>query len=162
MYYKLTDPKGQTYGFTQWGPGIRHIAVGSEHKFCTADLIHFYDDPHLAEIFNPMHGRFGYGKRMWEIAVEGQVYSDHGTKFGAKAVTTICEVNVPIVTTKQRVEFAILCAQTAFSGKSVKWDIRAAAKRTVTSPVSMATFMEFIVAERELDLKALIRKVVEK
>ncbi|KKL58315.1 hypothetical protein LCGC14_2226540, partial [marine sediment metagenome] len=55
--YKLTDSNDQTYGKTQWGPGIEHAASG-KGPLCTEGWLHAYTDPLLAVLLNPIHGNY--------------------------------------------------------------------------------------------------------
>jgi len=107
MLYKLTDQNGQTYGETQWGPGVTHTAPGTG-ELCTNGWIHAYTDPLLAVFLNPIHANF-QSPRLWEC--EGEVGADdHGLKVGCISLTTLRELPLPEVALDQRVRFAILCA----------------------------------------------------
>jgi len=107
-YYKLTNEDGQTYGGTQWGPGVTHRAQGKGQVFCTEDFIHVYDDPLLAVLLNSIHTNFDK-LRLWRCKVR-HVRSDRGLEFGVKECTTLEELPLPSVTVEQRVRFGILCA----------------------------------------------------
>jgi hypothetical protein len=56
---------------------------------------------------NPAHANFR-NPRAWVFEPEGEVVSD-GTKSGCNTGTTVAEVNLPDVTSEQRVEVAIRC-----------------------------------------------------
>jgi len=112
MLYKLTDQNGQTYGETQWGPGVTHTAPGTG-ELCTNGWIHAYTDPLLAVFLNPIHANF-QSPRLWEC--EGEVGADdHGLKVGCISLTTLRELPLPEVALDQRVRFAILCAIRGYS-----------------------------------------------
>ena len=120
-YYKLTDQNNRTYNHTNWGENITHTALGKGTNFCSKDLIHFYDSPELAMIFNPIPSNFMH-PNLWEVTVDGPVLSDHGIKFGAKTVTTVKQIFAPIVTTEQKVAFGILCAMRVWKEASfIEW-----------------------------------------
>ena len=108
IVYKLTDENGQTRNRTQWGPGVSHSGTG-EGKLCGPGWIHYYDDPLLAVLMNPVHADFENPK-LWEATAGGEVKSDNGLKFGCRTLTTIREIPLPEITVEQRVRFAILCA----------------------------------------------------
>ena len=105
--YKLTDANAQTYNKTQWGEGITHEGTG-EGDLCGPGWIHAYTDPLLAVLLNPIHGDF-VNPLLWEA--EGEVgKEDHGLKVGCKVLTTIKPIPLPVITTEQKVKFAIYCA----------------------------------------------------
>ena len=106
--YKLTDRDGQTWGGTQWGPGVSHSGTG-KGELCGPGWIHAYEHPLIAVLMNPIHARFK-NPRLWEA--EGEVGLRNGQlKCGCKTLTTIREIPLPAVTTEMRVRFAILCAK---------------------------------------------------
>jgi len=108
MIYKLTCEKDQTYLDTQWGEGVTHTVDG-QGKLCTAHWIHAYRDPVLAVMMNPIHGNYDGDAHLWQC--EGEVGLDDGTKLGCTSLTTLARVELPVVTTEQRVRFGILCAR---------------------------------------------------
>ena len=109
--YKLTDEDGWTRksheNALQWGEGVTHAATGSGDALCSDGVIHAYTDPLLAVLMNPIHVNFTT-PLLWEA--EGAVVASDGTKVGVKALTTLRRMELPQVTTAQRVRFAILCA----------------------------------------------------
>jgi len=120
--YKLTDETGRTYGGMQWGKGVEHSAPGGEP--CSKGVIHWYEDARLAVFFDPIHGRFGPGARLWECDVD-QAGTD-GTKSWGTRCRTIREIEKPVITTEQRVEVAIRCAMkvchdSAWSAWAKRW-----------------------------------------
>ena len=107
LLYKLTDEYDQTYNHTQWGEGVTHESTG-EHGLCGFGWIHAYTDPLLAVLHNPIHGDFA-NPHLWEA--EGEIgLTDHGMKVGCRKLTTIRRIELPAVTTEQRVRYGILCA----------------------------------------------------
>ncbi len=106
--YKLTDRDGQTWGGTQWGPGVSHSGTG-EGELCGWGWIHAYEHPLIAVLMNPIHAKFK-NPRLWEA--EGEVgLRDGQIKCGCKTLTTIREIPLPSITTEMRVRFAIMCAK---------------------------------------------------
>ena len=119
-YYKLTNANGQTYGGTQWGPGIRHEATGKETRLCSDGWIHCYPDKYLAVLRNPVDADFN-NPQCWLFEGEGESLIEP-LKCGFKAGTTVKRVPLPRFTTNQKVAFAIFCAKAApdWAGKD-KW-----------------------------------------
>jgi len=138
--YKLTDENNQTYGNCQWGENVEHRVEG-KGNLCTNGWIHFYKNPLLAVLLNPLHGDYNLDTaHLWECNASGKTKEDRGLKWGASRVKTIKRVKLPKVTTKQRVKFGILCALEVYHEKGfVKWannwlsgkDITADAARAV-------------------------------
>src|SRR5574343_327403 len=114
--YKLTDRDGYTRrgksNETKWGPGVTHTANGTG-GLCTDGVIHSYASPLLAVLMNPIHMDIE-SPRLWEAECDSLV-EDDGMKGGSRSLTTIREIDVPEVTTEQRVRFAILCALEVYS-----------------------------------------------
>ena len=107
MKYKLTDQDYCTNSGMKWGEGVSHTAKGKGRELCTGDVIHYYTHPLLAVIFNPIHA--GIDKPvLWTF--RGRSVAFDGTKGGVKKGTTLKRIPLPVVTTEQRVRFAILCA----------------------------------------------------
>jgi len=105
--YKLTSAQGQTYGQTQWGPGIEHTASG-EGPLCGPGYIYAYTDPLLAVLLNPIHANFE-DPLLWEA--DGDVArSDGGLKIGYTRLRTDRTIPLPEITLEQRIEIAIRCA----------------------------------------------------
>ena len=112
-YYKLTDHNGQTRGPTQWGENITHKAVGSSDRLCTESWIHFYRDPILAVLMNPIHARFS-NPRLWEGFVPEGEELHEPLKSGSRIFTTTREITLPRITRTQRTIFGILCAKVMY------------------------------------------------
>ena len=112
--FKLTNQNHETFGKTKWGEGITHTASGIG-DLCTNGWIHFYKNPKLAVFFNPIHANF-IDPVLWECSVDGIIKSD-GTKYGCTKLTTIKIIEIPVLTTEQRIKFAILCAKEVYKEK---------------------------------------------
>jgi hypothetical protein len=109
--YKLTDRNNKTrageYNECQWGENITHSGTGVG-ALCGPGYIHAYTDPLLAVLFNPIHANIKHPVG-WEC--EGNVaINDRGIKVGCVTLTTVRVIELPIVTTSQRVAIGILCA----------------------------------------------------
>ena len=161
--YKLTDDCGQTWGETQWGPGVTHTAPGTG-QLCSDGWIHAYTDPLLAILLNPIHANFPE-PRLWEC--EGDVgATDHGLKVGCTSLTTVREIPVPAITTEQRVRFAILCARQVYHGPEwLAWadnwlsgaDRSEAAREAAEAAEAAARAAAWA---EEMDLAALLRQAI--
>ena len=108
--YKLTNEKDWTHGDCQWGENITHETSG-EGNLCGPGYTHWYTDPLLAILLNPIHGDFDLASaHLWEG--EGEVVqNDHGLKVGCAKATTLRRIELPHITPTQKVRFAILCAK---------------------------------------------------
>ncbi len=112
---KLTDSKDKTRNNTQWGENITHTATG-KGDLCSNGWIHYYDSPLLAVLLNPIHGDFS-NPHLWKIKVGKKVKKDHGLKYGSNSVTTIYRIDLPKITTEQRIIFGILCSMAVYKNK---------------------------------------------
>ena len=111
--YKLTNAQGRTRGRMQWGAGVTHTAIGSpDQPLCSSGFIHAYESPLLAILLNPIHANFS-DPLLWEA--EGDIVKRDGQlKCGCRALTTKRQIPLPMITTEQRVRFAILCAKQVY------------------------------------------------
>jgi hypothetical protein len=109
--YKLTNSQDKTKGGTQWGEGVRHEATGTCSDLCSDGWIHWYHDPLLAVLHDPIHGEFGAEAHLWEAKTDGGIREEGRMKGGSKGLTTLRRIDLPTVTTEQRVRYAILCAR---------------------------------------------------
>ena len=110
--YKLTTADGRTRvgksNETQWGENVTRTVSGTP-KLCSATVTHAYQSPLLAELLDSCHGSFGSSGKLWEA--EGEVVISAPDKVGCQTLTTLREIERPVVTTEQRVKFAILVAR---------------------------------------------------
>ena len=118
--YKLTDKSGKTRaGYNNcldWSvPGTQHEATGLVRELCTDGLLHGYVDPLLAVFMDPIHGRYlsSPGARMFKLKTNCELVREGQLKCGVRSTTVVEEIPVPVVTTVQRVKFAIYCAAAA-------------------------------------------------
>jgi hypothetical protein len=118
IVYKLTDKDGRSHGDTQWGENVTHEGTG-KGELCGPGYIHWYSDPLLAVMLNPIHGAFDpETMRLWRADNhDSKTLTDHGLKGGSVKLTTLHEIPVPTVTTEQRVKFAILCTLAALDAR---------------------------------------------
>ena len=124
--YKLTDKHDRTRNGTQWGEGVTHETSG-EGELCGHGWLHYYEDPLLALLHNPIHGNFNQiTMHLWEINVDGSIKADRQMKSGCTKMTTLRRIELPVITRAQRVKYAILCAlcvceQESFVTWANKW-----------------------------------------
>ena len=123
--YKITDKNRQTIyegNVCQWGENVTNTATGTGTKLCTDAFIHLYEDEFVAVFMNPIHGNYNSKTmRMFECEAEPVIF-DSCLKCGAKTVTTIREIEVPVLTLEQIIEIGIHCALTVCKKADfVKW-----------------------------------------
>jgi len=112
--YKLTDEHDQTSGGCQWGENVE-VRTHGKGTLCSPGWTHWYTDPLLAVLLNPLHGAFDLATaHLWEG--EGEVGATDGLKVGCAVARTIHRVPLPAVTSEQRVRFGIGCAWILCSG----------------------------------------------
>ena len=128
---KLTDANdvtraGHDNAF-QWGTDVCCETSG-EGDLCGPGWSHWYTDPLVAVLLNPIHGDYDLSTaHMWEgDDGGGKTLDDHGMKIGCTRGTTRRRVELPAVTTEQRVRFGILCAlevedDSKFRGWAADW-----------------------------------------
>ena len=113
--YKLTDEQGRTRAGEDneltWAVGVEHRTAGTGTRLCTADVIHAYEHPLIAVLMNPVHADFDPATMRLFVA-EGEIVArEDQLKCGVHALKIVEEIHVPVLTTEQRVKFAILCAK---------------------------------------------------
>lgn len=118
--YKLTDQEGRTITDTHWAEGTTHTAKEPGNALCTSQVIHAYDSPIKAALFNVIHSNFS-NPILWEADTPSVVANDN-FKLGCKTLTTLRQIPMPQITTEQRVEVAIRCALVVYRNRTwVKW-----------------------------------------
>ncbi len=122
--YKLTDEQGRTRAGEDneltWAVGVEHRTACKGTRLCTADVIHAYEHPLIAVLMNPVHADFNPNTMRLFVA-EGEIVAREGQlKCGVYALKIVEEIPVPVLTTEQRVKFAILCAKSVC--KNAAWN----------------------------------------
>lgn len=122
ILYKLTNQDNTTYGGMKWGVGVKHTTkFDKRYSLCSEDLIHAYRDPLLAVFYNPIHGDYPNPK-LWECETHCKKVIDNGLKLGVKSLTTIKEIELPVITTEQLVEIAIRISLKVYHEESyINW-----------------------------------------
>lgn len=110
--YKLTDDLGRARGVqVRTGATLSRAETGPCDP-CTARAVHAYTDPLLAVLMDPVHGRYGTSARLWTARM--RIVGTDGSKVWGRRMTIGEEIPLPVVTTEQRVRFAILAALTVY------------------------------------------------
>ena len=112
VHYKITRPDFTTHGGCLWGEGVTHHASG-RGNLCSSGWLHAYSDPLLAVLLNPIHANYT-PFILWKAKGSGLLKNDRGLKLGRSVLTTVRVIPTPIVTTEDRIRFAILCAGSVF------------------------------------------------
>jgi hypothetical protein len=107
--YKLTTQNLTTHNDCQWEIGVQKKTTG-EGGLCGQGYLHYYDSPLLAVLLNIIHANIET-PRLFEIEAEGKHLNNNGLKGGCTRLTLVREIQLPEVTTNQRIAFAILCAK---------------------------------------------------
>ena len=105
---RTTGGEGPSATTLQWGEGVEHTVVPWRGVLCTAGVIHCYDDPQLAVLMDPSHGRYSVDDSgvLWLCAWSGRTVTA-ADKRGVERLRTIRVVELPVLSTEQRVEIAI-------------------------------------------------------
>ena len=91
----------------QWGEGVEHTVEPWRGELCAAGVLHCYDDPLVAVLMDPAHGRYSRDNgRLWLCEWSGRTVVAPD-KRGVETLRTIRAVDPPAITTEQCVEIAI-------------------------------------------------------
>jgi hypothetical protein len=118
-FYKLLTQDMTSHNKTKWELNKTIIVTKEGNQMCTDQVLHCYNHPLLAILFNPLHAKIN-NPRLFEINVDEIVNTD-GLKYASKSQTLIKELTIPEITTEQRIEFAIRVAKLVC--KDTKWNI---------------------------------------
>ena len=118
---KLTTQDLTTHNGFQWEPGVWAPKLSGDQNLCSSSWYHCYEHPLLAVLLNPLHANI-QNPRLWKIEVNGDLISDHGLKRGYRTMRLVEEIELPDITTEQRLMFCILCAlEVCTESKFVMW-----------------------------------------
>ena len=106
--YKLTDQQMRTHNGFQWELG-KPVETSGDGDLCGPGWLHYYDDPILAVILNPIHANIA-NPRLFECSAKGKHKLDRGLKGGCTLMHLIEELELPYVSHVNRIAFGILCA----------------------------------------------------
>jgi hypothetical protein len=122
MYYKLTDEDMRTRGTFQWQFdkwfSIEQHKRDRHKELCSNGWFHCYDDPLLALLFNPIHANISM-PRLFKVNVKGTRRVSFGEKYGFTfmRIPSGSEIELPGITTNQRIAFGILCAKEVYKDR---------------------------------------------
>jgi hypothetical protein len=109
QFYKLTDQNMRTRGGYQWALNEWRETSG-EGDLCGSGWLHCYrGDPLIATFLNPIHAAI-VSPRTFEIETRGRGRHDGPLKSGYASMRLTRELELPAITTTQRVAVAIMCA----------------------------------------------------
>ena len=118
--YKLTNKYCETRNNTLFEIGKPVKATGTGKDLCSDGWIHFYQDPIIAVIMNPIHANFN-PPRLFEAEAVGELLLEP-LKGGCKELTLIKELELPVVTMTNKISFGIYCALKVYKDpKFVLW-----------------------------------------
>lgn len=122
LLYKITTQDNKTRknlsNETTWGEGVTHevgdiLLSDYENKLCTRAYIHAYENPCIAVLMNCQHANIEYPK-LWLAEGFGDMLCDGDLKCGVKKLTTIKQIDFPIISDEQKIEIAIHSVMTAY------------------------------------------------
>jgi hypothetical protein len=116
--YKLTGQDLTTYNSFKWEIGKKQTTSG-EGELCGPGYLHYYHHPLLAVLLNPIHADLKNPK-LFEVEAGGTHKDDNGLKGGCTEMTLVKEIELPEITTTQRVAFSILTSLDVHKGKGYK------------------------------------------
>jgi hypothetical protein len=117
-FYKLLKQDMTSHNDTKWELNKTITVTKEGTEMCTDQVLHCYNHPLLALIFNPLHADIS-NPRLFEINVDAIVNTD-GLKYASKSQTLIKELTIPEISLEQKVEFAIRVAKLVY--KDTKWN----------------------------------------
>ncbi len=118
--YKLTTQALTTHRGFQWEIGKKYTTSG-EGRLCGPGWLHYYHDPLLAVVFNPIHARI-VNPRLFEVEAGGKHLDDLGRKGGCTEMRLVKELELPKISPVQLQAFAVLCAKAVYSDNGGVWD----------------------------------------
>ena len=104
-YYKLLTQEMTSHNYTTWEIGVPITIAKEGVEMCSDQVLHCYNHPLLAVIFNSIHADI-LNPKLFEISVDKIVNTD-GLKFASKSQTLIKEISLPEITLEEKIEFAI-------------------------------------------------------
>ncbi len=119
--YKLTDQNMRTRNGFQWELGKEVTTSGKGGFLCNDSWLHCYSHPLIAVLMNPRHANI-QNPKLFEVKALGKHLNDGGLKEGCTKMTLVEEIALPVISTTQKVAFAILCSLKVYKDKKyAKW-----------------------------------------
>ena len=151
--YKLTDENMRTHGGFQWELNVPAPELpGGRH--CTDEVYHWYADPLLAVLLNPVHAGFINPRLFKGVGI--QTGTD-GLKCWGITCTLEEEMPLPEISTTQKVAFVILCALEVYKEPSfAAWakDWLSNKDRDTAHAICMTRVTDAIYADAYADIHA--------
>ena len=123
--YKLLDQELRSNnGQFQWEMGKEYTIEKPGNEMCSDEVFHCYNHPALAVLFNVLHADI-QNPRLFEIEVP-EFVNDDKLKYASKSQKLIKEIDLPVISINQRIEFAIkvakiVCKDEAWNAWADKW-----------------------------------------
>ena len=123
-YYKLLTQEMTSHKNTKWKLNVPITIEKEGVEMCTDSVLHCYNHPLLAVILNPIHANIK-NPLLFEISVDKIVNTD-GLKFASKSQTLLKKIDLPEISTEQKVEFGIrvvklVCKDESWNAWADKW-----------------------------------------
>ena len=97
----------RTMNDTKWEVGIPNELPEEDNlELCKEGLFHYYEHPLIAFLFKDHHVPTTYTK-LYKVKPEGKIVKDI-TKCGSTKLTLIEELEIPKITSDQKIAFGIL------------------------------------------------------
>ena len=111
----------KTRNKTYWEVGVpNELPEEDDLWLCEPGLFHYCKHPLIAVMFKEFHNCDFYTK-LYKVVPEGRIIEGID-KCGATKLTLVEQLEIPKVTLKQRVAFAILCTLEVYKGASfIRW-----------------------------------------
>jgi hypothetical protein len=120
LRYKLTTQNLQTHNGFQWEIG-KTVTTDGSGSLCSQGWLHCYTHPLLAVLLNPIHADIDNPK-LFEVGCSGITKTDNGLKEGFTEMTIMKQLDLPVITTTQKIAFAILCSLEVYKAPAyVEW-----------------------------------------
>lgn len=118
---KLTTQSMTTYDNFQWKLGER-VTIDSEikgKKPCTNQVLHYYEHPILAVLFNQTHANIT-NPRLFAISTSPRLGTD-GLKSWCKSQVLLEEIELPKISITTKIAFTLICILYAY--KEETWQL---------------------------------------
>lgn len=112
----LKTRKGES-NETQWKVGEFQKELSGDGNLCGPGWYHYYYDPLLAVLFNPIHASIEK-PRLYEVEALGHHKDDKGIKGGCTRMRLVKEIPIPKISHIQSIAFGILCAKIVYADKA--------------------------------------------
>lgn len=121
--YKLTESDLTANGGFQYAIGIKAMPgrINPDAPLCGPTWLHAYPTMGLVVFMSPIHVEYD-APRLFEADAGGHIKYASG-KLGCTELTLVREVEIPVVPTEARVEFAIRVVQLVIGDTCPEWGV---------------------------------------